>query len=238
MPTAVRRLDTGPTTPGAVDSAVAAPSADRPAADPVLVPPRSRGSDDAAARDRRWPGPAGRPTGRPRWSSTGRAALRIDTWGPGADHARASGAGDDRHGTPAGRRCRTTTVCSPTPPAASRRAHRRQRGPLPRPPADDPGPADHRRRGRAAVGPAVPRARRAGARARPRAAAAAPPRTPGRAPGVVVPPAGHRGQAGPGPHRGRPHRRPAVALGRASPTTSWPRRCPWSGASDRGRWAR
>ena len=44
------------------------------------------------------------------------------------------------------------------------------------------------------------------------------PRAPGRAAGVVVPPARHRGQAGPRPQRGGADRRPPVGLGASPPS--------------------
>ena len=172
-------------------------------------------------------------------SSTGPDRCASRPGGPGRDHARRSAHGDDRHRPPARRRRRP-------PPAGHRRRPALRRACAPAPAATSTTPCC-RRSWPSGSPPARPCASGPGcatssASRRPGPdlglAAAAAPRAPRRPPGVVVPPARHRGQAGPRPHRGRPHRRPPVGLGARSPSTSWRRCCRWSGASDRGPSAR
>ncbi len=212
----------------------------RPARGRSLVPPRRGDPTTRLDADVDAPGPAGRPTGRPRCVLDWSGPLRIDAWGPGADHARAAGAGDDRRRPPAGRRCPTTTRCvTDAARRYQRRAHRRQRRPLPRPAADDPRPSGS------------PAARPCGSG--PRLCHELGEPAPGPDLGLLLPPAPERLAGRPAwwfhplgieAKRARaltevgPHRRPAVGLGRACPPTSSAATLAWSAASARGPSAR
>ena len=209
--------------------------------DARLVPPRRRRPDDPASAPRASSGRAGHPTDRPPTASTGRAASADRAPGDrapsGPDGRRGTMTGADRAGAgdprrpPAGHRCPpTATSCVRT--GASGDLYRR-------PAADDPRAADHLRRGQAAVGPAVPRARRAGARSRSRACCCrrAPNAWPGARRGGSTRSASR--PSGPGPLTEVARIADRLWDWVALPPRRAGRRCSaWSGASGRGRSAR